>query len=710
MGLAFGQADAQSPPTPASSTPAAAPAAAPAVTYRVAAPLSGAESMKLKEAVEAAQTGNTTRAKQIQATLTDGLARRVIDWAMIDSAGTNLGFFDLDTARRELWGWPRASRRQVAAEKALETAGLAPQRVVEWFEGKDPATPEGAMALASAYQQLARPPEAMALIKRYWREQVFEADPQARMLERFGAYLNQDDHAKRLDLLLYGQQGPATRALIPLVTQEVKALAEARIALRANRNDATQAVAAVPASLQDDPGLAYERARYFRRRGLDSVAVSFVPKVSAPPPGVDSVARDMWTERRVLMNALIRSGNLGGAYAAVTNHGLPMGADYTEAEFFAGWLALTKLNKPDEALVHFANIQKAGSSPITVSRALYWQGRAATALGDTAGAQRFWKEGAKYYTAFYGQLSAEKAGLESITLPPDPTPTAADRARFEGRELVRAARMLADAGKRDLFRTFVLAVQETLPTTEELALLVDMSRLYGDQDLAMRVVRAGATRGLYLTERGYPVRTPPQGSGLPEAALTHAIIRQESGFDPSVSSGVGARGMMQLMPATAAHTARRIGVSYSAARLGDADYNMRLGTAYLGQLVDSFSGSYVMAAAGYNAGPGRSTQWAAECGDPRGGTSDPSDFIECIPFAETRNYVMRIMEGLQVYRARLNGGTAPLTLTADLKRGGWTPSGAQIAAQTVDGQASCAGVSSPTSALTVARQLSVNGC
>lgn len=709
MGLVCAQADAQAPSTPA--PPAQAAPAASAATYRTVAPLSGAESMKLKEAVDAAQAGNTTRAEQIQATLTDPLARRVVEWAMIDSAGTNLGFFDLDTARRELWGWPRASRRQVAAEKALETAGLAPQRVVEWFEGKDPTTPEGAMALASAYQQLARPPEAMALVKRYWRERVFEADPQARMLARFGAYLNQDDHAKRLDLLLYGQQGPAARALLALVSPETKALADARIALRANRDDATQAVAAVPASLRDDPGLAYERTRYFRRRGLDSVAVSFVPRIAGPPPGLDSVASEMWTERRVLMNALIRSGNLGGAYAAVTDHGLPMGADYTEAEFFAGWLALTKLNRPDQALAHFANIQKAGSSPITVSRALYWQGRAAAAQGDTAGAQRFWKEGAKYYTAFYGQLSAEKAGQESISLPPDPAPTAADRARFEGRDLVRAARMLADAGERDLLRTFVLAVQETLPTTEELALLVDMSRLYGDQDLAMRVVRAGATRGLYLTERGYPVRTPPQGAGLPEAALTHSIIRQESGFDPGVSSGVGARGMMQLMPATAANTARRIGLSYSASRLGDAEYNMRLGTAYLGQLVDSFSGSYVMAAAGYNAGPGRSTQWAAECGDPRGGTSDPSDFIECIPFAETRNYVMRIMEGLQVYRARLNGGSARLSLTADLKRGGWTPSGALIAAQTVEGQPpACAGVSPPTSALTVARQLSVSGC
>jgi soluble lytic murein transglycosylase len=675
LALVCARADAQAPATP----PAAAPPPATAPTYMVRAPLSPAESVRLKEAVDAAQAGDIARARQVQATLTNPLARRVVQWAMIDSAGTSISFFDLDAARRDLWGWPRAARRQTAAEKALEVVGLSPQRVVEWFEGKEPTTPEGVMALASAYQQLGRGSDAVAVVKTYWRDKVFEADPQARILARFGANLTADDHAKRLDLLLFGPQGPAARAMLPLVTPDVRALAEARMAFRANRDNAVATAGLVPASLQNDKGLAYERARYFRRRGLDGVAAGLTANFPAPPPGFDDAASDMWTERRVLMNALIRSGNIQGAYQAVTNHGLPEGVDYTEAEFFAGWLALTKLSRPDEAAAHFANIRKAGSSPITVSRALYWQGRAAEAKGDTPAAMAFWTEGAKYYTAFYGQLSADRAGQARIELPADPVPTAADRERFEGRDLIRAARMLADAGERDLFRTFVLAAQDTLPTAEELALLVDMSRLYGDQDLGMRVVRSGATRGLYLPERGYPVRNVPQGSGLPEPAFTHAIIRQESGFDPGVASGVGARGMMQLMPATAQVVARGLGVPYSAGRLGDPEYNMRLGTAYLGQLVDQFSGSYVMASAGYNAGPGRSVQWAAECGDPRGGTTDPADFIECIPFSETRNYVMRIMEGVQIYRARLNGGTAPLAISADLKRGGWQPS---LAAQT----------------------------
>ncbi|OYX31009.1 MAG: lytic transglycosylase [Caulobacterales bacterium 32-69-10] len=676
LAMSCAQADAQSALPPIGAAPAAPPAsyarpsdATPVQTS--SAPLSAVDSQTLKRAVDQAQAGDVAGARQLQATLTDPLARRLITWAMIDSAASSLSFFDLDTARRELWGWPRAARRQAAAERAIEVAGLAPQRVVDWFEGKEPETAEGAMALASAYQQLAKTAEAQALIKRYFRDQVFEADAQARMIARFGIYLSPDDYTKRLDLLLYGPQGPAARALLDLVPADVKALGLARIALRSNNNDAQSTVGLVPAYLQTDPSLAFERARYYRRRNLDGLAAGLVRSFPAPPAGYEDAADLMWTERRALLSSLMRTGDFQGAYAAATNHGLPYSENYTEAEFFAGYLALKKLNNPVAAQAHFENIRKAGSSPITLGRAFYWAGRAAEARGDEAAAKAFWTEGGKYYTAFYGQLAAEKAGITTITLPPDPTPSADDRSRFEGRDLVRAARMLADSGERDLFRTFVLTLDDNLPNAEELALLVDMTRLYGDQDLSMRVVRAGAQRGVYLTERGYPVRQPPAVYGAPELALIHAIIRQESGFDPVVRSGVGARGMMQIMPATASATARKMGMSYSADRLNDPTYNMQLGSAYLGEMVSTFSGSYVMAAAGYNAGPGRPPQWASQCGDPRGGTTDPADFIECIPFSETRNYVMRIMEAVQVYRARLNGGTAPLTAMADLKRGAW---------------------------------------
>ena len=387
-----------------------------------------------------------------------------------------------------------------------------------------------------------------------------------------------------------------------------------------------------------------------------------------------------WNSRRLRMNDALKAMSHREAYGHIVGHDLPLGADFAEAEFFAGWLALRKLNDPALADTHFARIEQAGRSPVTRARAHYWRGRAAEARGDAAGAQAHYLEGARYPTVFYGQLAAEKAGVRTLQLPAEVQPTAEDRALFENRELVRAVRILAAAGEKSLLNVFVTHLDDRLEAGE-LALLVDLARSYGEPMLAMNVVRAGAQRGIVMPERGFPLRTPPQVYGGPEPAFVLGIIRQESGFQPDIRSSAGARGFMQLLPSTAEIVARKLGVAYEPAMLTDPEYNMRLGSKYLGDQVDRFSGSYVMAAAAYNAGPGRPAQWISFCGDPRTGGTDPIDFIECIPFSETRNYVMRVLENVQIYRARLNGGSAPLTLSADLRRGAWAP-GQQMQAYT----------------------------
>ena len=380
------------------------------------------------------------------------------------------------------------------------------------------------------------------------------------------------------------------------------------------------------------------------------------------------------------MLAALRANDAHAAYAAAADSGLTTGADGADAEFDAGWIALTKLNDPQKAAKHFAALDKIGTTPVTKGRALYWEGRAADARGDKTAATDFYTRAAKHSTTFYGMLGAEKIG-QRLTLPADTTITPDAKSRFEGRDSIQATRLLFDYGQRELFRTFVLNLDDILPTAEDEAQLIDLARNYGEMDTSMRAARAAAQRGFILPQRAYPMHSAPDG-GAAEPALILAITRQESSFDPNVRSGAGARGMMQLMPSTAKILARKIGVSYSPAQLDDADYNMRLGAAYLGQMVNQFSGSYIMAAAGYNAGPGRPTQWTQFCGDPRGGATDPLDYIECIPFSETRNYVMRVMENMQVYRAKLNGGSAPVTLTADLKRGSYS-SGAPLPSSTL---------------------------
>jgi len=663
-----GPASSDAPPQP---QPMAGPApGSPPMGYKPAL-LSGSDSSTLGAAISAARSGNLTQAESYRAQLSDPIAQNIVRWAEVDAVGNQLSFLQLDAARRDRAGWPRAAARQAWAERSLETAAIEPARLVAWFEGAPPQTAEGAMALAGGLQATGRSAEAQALVKDWWRNHLFEAGVQSRFLARYGAMLTQDDHVARLHTLLLGPQGPALQGVMPLVSDDQRRLAEAIIALRNGAGDAVNKVNALPPALANDPVLAFEEARYYRRGGAIAMGLSLVHRFPPAPAGDDETADRMWLERRNYFNALVRAHDWQGAYAAVANTGFKSGERMVEAEFFAGWVALTKLKDPALADKHFEALQKASSTPITQGRAAYWRARAAEARGDAAAAAASYQQGAKYITSFYGQLAAQKAGVTRLQLPHDPIPTAADRQRFDGRGSVRAARMLYEAGQRDLFRAFVLATAETLPNAEETALLIDLARYYGDQDLAMRVARIGAQRGFVLAERGYPVLPVPASAGSAEPAFALSIARQESNFYPYAKSGANARGMMQLLPQTARHDAARIGVPWNEASLYDAEYNMRLGAAELGEMINSMGGSYLMAAAAYNAGPGRPPQWAAECGDPRGGVTDPVDYIECIPFTETRNYVMRTMETTQIYRARLNGGTAALTLAEDLKRGSY---------------------------------------
>ena len=639
--------------------------------------VSDAEADNLRAALAAARSGDVSRARMAMSGLQDPLTRKIALWALVDSSAEAMSFFELDSARRDLAGWPRSGRRETAAERQLSVSGLTPAQTIAWFSGSQPATAEGAMALASAYQASGRSQDAVDLIRRTWRDKVFEADAQRSMSARFGAMLTAEDYARRADILLYGQQGPAARDLVDMLPADQQPQARVRMAFRQNSASAPLMFESLGPGDQASPGVVFERAAYLRRRGLDDVALQLVRNFPSPPP-TEEAAAAIWKERRALVVSALKSGDSPGAYSAAANTGLSAGADAAEAEFYAGWIALARLKQPDTAGRHFAAIAAIGASPITKGRALYWQGRAAEAQNDPIAAQTFYAEGARHITTFYGQLSAEKAGLTELKLDSDPVITPADRARFYGRDLVRAARILADIGARDQFRSLVLFIDDNLPNAEETALLVDFARGYGDQDLAMRAVRTAAQRGFILPERGYPLLdhhfTP--GPGAAETAFVYSISRQESNFDPLARSAPGARGMMQLMPATAAIVARQLGERHSIDRLADPSYNMRLGSTYLGDMVSNFSGSYIMAAAAYNAGPGRPAQWATLCGDPRGAATDPLDFIECIPFSEPRNYVMRTLETTMVYRARLNGGSTPLTLSRELKRGGYvyTPS------------------------------------
>ena len=440
------------------------------------------------------------------------------------------------------------------------------------------------------------------------------------------------------------------------------------MAVRRGDPNADSLVGALPSSAQNDPGLVYERILALREKGDTYGALALIGNLPEDLPS-QAAAEKLWKHGSLVIEAL-KMGDSARAYQAAAHSGLTTGVAAAESQFYAGWIALSRLKDPTLADTHFARLQTISDAPITQARAFYWRGRAADAQGDPVAAQLFYAQGARFQTTFYGQLAAARAGQTQIVLGRDPAISPDARAAFEARDSVQATRLLARMGDRDGFRTFVSGLSESLPDVASEAMLVDLALDQGEQELAMRAVRNAAKRGFILPERGYPLRTAPAGvASSAESALILGVTRQESSFDPLARSGAGALGMMQLLPTTAKIVARRSGLGWGS--LEDPDFNMKVGSAFLGQLVDQFSGSYVLAAAAYNAGPGRPTQWTGLCGDPRGTTSDPLDFIECIPFSETRDYVMRVLEATQVYRARLNGGTAPLTLAADLKRGAY---------------------------------------
>ena len=637
--------------------------------------LSDADTASFRQGLAAARARDVVGTQNAISGISDPTARKLVEWALVDTAAAQLSYTELSNDVQSMRAWPRAEARIAAGEQALERAGMGADATLAFFGSSRPTTIQGAMALAEALDERGRSGEARLLIQEWWQTQSFDEATQSRILTRWGSGLTQRDHDARLNMLLTGPHGPATRAMLNLVSPERRATATAAMSLRSAYSP-DSIVANLSPSQAMDPAVVLERVRILRAANRQSEGFALLSALPAAPLHADGQTA-LWNERRNYFLDALERREWRAAYDSMAGHGFPAGERKVDAEFFAGWVALTKLGDPARAAGHFETLRQSSSTPITQGRALYWLGRAAEAQGDRAAAQNFYQGGARHIQTFYGQLAAEKAGITTLTLPAEPVPTRNDVAAFEANEVVRAARILGETGETSLYRVFAYHLDDTLPGINDLALLMDMTRGYGDGFGAMMVGRAASQRGFLLPERQYPIRIPPEVAGAAPLSFTLAITRQESSFDPRARSGADARGMMQFLPSTASGVARRLGMSYSAERLWDPDYNMTLGSYHLGELMSQFRGSMLLTTVGYNAGPARGPQWVARCGDPRGGVAgggiDPVDFIECAPFTETRNYMMRVMENMAVYKARLNGGSAPLTTSADIARGAGGP-------------------------------------
>jgi soluble lytic murein transglycosylase len=373
---------------------------------------------------------------------------------------------------------------------------------------------------------------------------------------------------------------------------------------------------------------------------------------------------------------MIRERGYATAYELAAGHGLTQGEGFRDAEWIAGWLALSKLGDAVKAENHFRVFAAGVATPISISRAQYWLGETLTAQGRADEAATAYEAAAAYPYVFYGQLAAEKAkprkpeagvlGFNAL-----PAPTDEERAAFARQPAVRAAILLAETGRIASFERFSFALDDLMTTPAEHQMLYDIAAGYLEMRAAIRGAKAGLGRGLVAPDAVFPVFALPTSprSGSAEPAMVLALARQESEFNHRAVSSADARGLMQMIPRYAQAEARMVGLPFRQSWLtDDPQYNLRLGRGFLDDLVDDFGGSYILAAAAYNAGPSRARQWIRDFGDPRAGV-DPVDWIESIPFSETRNYVQRVLENTVVYRHRLTGQPVDIRLSEDLRRG-----------------------------------------
>jgi len=614
-------------------------------------------------ALAAARSGDWGLAYSQAGQSPDPLALKIVSWLDYTRAspsgrfGEIAGFIDANP------DWPLHKVLRRRAEEAL--AGETDEVAGDWLKRHPPISGAGKARAAEIMINRGDTAAGTAALRAAWVEGDFTAAEERTLLERFAASLRPEDHERRLDRLLWDRESDAARRMLGLVSADYGALATARLALAGDVANPAAILMKVPAALHGDPGLAFEEARWWRKKdNYDAAAQLLLAHDDTP------VRPDLWWHERLdVARRLMAAGNADTAYKLAHGPGATAENANPEAEFLCGYIALRYRNDPALAFDHFAHILARVTSPYAKARAAYWGGRAAAAAGKADLAAKWYAAGADHMATFYGELSAHQLGQDAPPHPaPEPRPSSTQQARFNAGELVRAARMFLSAGDHAHARAFLMELADRAKQPLDFSMLAALAEEYGRVDLAIAVARRAIDAGTPLMVHGYPVTALPEG-GNAERPLLLAIVRQESAFAADAMSPAGARGLMQLMPATAANVARKVQLPYSLDRLTtDGIYNLVLGRSYLERLIDDFGGSYPLAIAAYNAGPGRVRQWLHDFGDPRGQDSAMVDWIEMIPFNETRAYVQRVLENLQIYRGQGGDNTAAFSLASDLAR------------------------------------------
>jgi soluble lytic murein transglycosylase len=623
-----------------------------------AAPLAADTGQAMRTAMEVAGKGDWNGALAVAPA---GVGRDIIDWQRLRAGEGLLGDYEDFLQRRP--DWPGLALLREQGEVAFARSD-DPARITRWFADSPPQTGAGAVVYVRALLAQGRAADAETEAMRAWAELSFSPEEES-AISALAPEAVSYVHELRLETLLWSGQTREASRMLDRVPEDVRAMARARIALQNEEKGVTTLIKAVPKSRADDAGLAFDRFIWRMKRDLYDEALPLILERSSSAEALGQP--QAWGQRRAILTRwLMRQGRPAEAYKVASNHFLTEGADYADLEFLSGFIALRRLNDPTTAERHFERLLAGVSTPISIARGQYWLGRAIEAAGGDATPS--YQAAARHQTAYYGLLAAEKlglsldAGLLSQKRAPD-----WKGAAFTQSSVLEAAQLLLKAGDLPQARRFLLHLAESQDATG-LAQMADMVMDWDQPNLAVLIAKSAAERGIILPAAYYPVPDfVPDGLSV-SRALALAIARRESEFDPAARSSADARGLMQVLPGTAKLMAARLGVAHEVGKLvSDPAYNVRMGSAYLAEMIEEFGPAITLVAAGYNAGPGRPRRWIAEFGDPRSPDVDVVDWVESIPFGETRTYVMRVVEGVVIYRAKLNGTPGPVRITAELK-------------------------------------------
>ena len=625
-------------------------------------------SASFTQALNAYKSGRISEGDEIASTQSDKATKISLEWAAIRSARSTLGFNRLQSFLNTHPDFPMADWIRRRAESALFDEHRPATDIREFFKFYKPDTAAGKIALARIRQLDGNTQAAQSLIRDAWRENTISSNMERIIAQQFPNTISQSDIRYRAERLVYKNEITEgirlAGAVGPAYITSLKAL---NAALKEHVN-AEALINSVPLTEHHNAPYILAKAQNLRRTGKLEEATKILN--TAPRDQAKIVnGHEWWVERRYLTRKLLDAGLPVQAYAVASAYKATEDADRIDAEFMAGWIALRYLNDAEASESHFERAGSFAKTPLSISRGNYWLGRAKAVLKRDAAPA--YERASIYGTTYYGQLAAKALNQTQLNIR-ELRANAEEKNAFEQRVGTRVFRLLMDNNAQDLAQPLALDYAAVLTKSADIDALNQILAEYKNASLALRTAKAAIYRGFPADKHAFPQFGIPEFTPLPnsaEKAMVYAIARQESAFDPNAISGAGARGLMQMMPATAAATARQRSIPFALYQLTNApQLNAQLGAAHLGELMQSHRGSYIMVFAAYNAGPGRVQQWLRAYGDPRDPSVDAVDWVERIPITETRNYVQRVMENMQVYRALFSENHA-LLIGTDMLRG-----------------------------------------